>query len=65
MDIKIVNPIVHTNGNYLVMAEKNGQKLYLYKKDNDNSIYVSTTYHIKEKEQNKENINNKNKGLER
>ena len=45
--------------------EHNGQKLYLYKKDNDNSIYVSTTYHIKEKEQNKENINNKNKGLER
>ncbi len=45
--------------------EHNGQKLYLYKKDNDNSIYVSTTYHIKEKEQNKENINDKNKGLER
>ena len=29
LDIKIVNPIVCTNGNYLVMAEKNGQKLYL------------------------------------
>ena len=29
LDIKIVNPIVCTNGNYFVMAEKNGQKLYL------------------------------------
>lgn len=45
--------------------EHNGQKLYLYKKDNDNSIYVSTTYHIKEKEQEKTKTNEKNKGLER
>lgn len=45
--------------------EHNGQKFYLYKKDNDNSIYVSKTYFIKEKEQEKTKTNEKNKGLER
>lgn len=34
LDIKIVNPIFSTNGNYLVMAEKNGQKLYLISNKN-------------------------------
>lgn len=43
--------------------EHNGQKFYLYKKDNDNSIYVSKTYLVKEKEQQK--TNDKNKGIER
>ncbi len=43
--------------------EYNGQKFYLYKKDNDNSIYVSKTYLVKEKEQQK--TNDKNKGIER
>lgn len=45
--------------------EHNGQKFYLYKKDNDNSIYVSKTYFIKEKEQEITKTNEKNKGLER
>ena len=49
LDIKLVNPIVHKNGNYLIMAEKNGQKLYLisnkniiWEKDIDGNI--STVY---------------------
>lgn len=45
--------------------EHNGQKFYLYKKDDDKNIYVSKTYFIKEKEQEKTKINEKNKGLER
>lgn len=45
--------------------EYNGQKIYMYKKDDDNNIYVSKKYIIKEKEENKENINNKDKGIER
>lgn len=56
LDIKIVNPIVHTNGNYLVMAEKNGQKLYLisnknivWEKDiegNISNIYVNKNGYV-------------------
>lgn len=34
LDIKIVNPIVHMNGNYFVIAEKNGQKMYLISNKN-------------------------------
>lgn len=47
--------------------EHNGQKFYLYKKDNDKNIYVSKTYLMKEKikEQESKKENNKNKGLER
>lgn len=49
--------------NRISTKEYNGQKFYLYKKDNDNSIYVSKTYLVKEKEQQK--TNDKNKGIER
>lgn len=49
LDIKLVNPIVHTSGDYLVMAERNGQKLYLI--SNKNIIWekdiegnISTVY---------------------
>lgn len=34
LDIKIVNPIVHTNGNYFIIAENKGQKIYLISNKN-------------------------------
>lgn len=56
LDIKLVNPIIHTNGNYLLMAENNGQKLYLisnkniiWEKDingNISSIYVNKNGYV-------------------
>lgn len=56
LDIKIVNPIVHTNGNYIVIAEKNGKKLYLisnrnivWEKDiegNISNVYVNKNGYV-------------------
>lgn len=44
-DIKIMNPVTHSNGNYFVIAEKNGHKIYLisnnsvvWEKDVDGNI---------------------------
>lgn len=34
LDINISIPLVHTNGKYMVMAEKNGQKIYLISGEN-------------------------------
>lgn len=56
LNIKIVNPIVHTNGNFLVIAENGGQKAYLisnktvvWEKDiegNISNVYVNKNGYV-------------------
>lgn len=56
LDIKVVNPIISSNGKYLAIAEKNGQKLYLisnkniiWEKDiegNISNIYVNKNGYV-------------------
>lgn len=52
--------LLNPNNSYKRISTKeyNGQKFYLYQKDDDKNIYVSKKYLFKEKEQKKENINN-------
>ena len=45
--------------------EYNGEKIYIYKKENDNTFYVSKIPHIKSKEEKIEKSQIKNKDLER